>query len=555
VASGRSFAPPPIDAAAGLAAHRWGRRTIAWALRRSVKLGRRGCTPRAFRIARRMAAIAPGLPLVQLFLAKLASAQGDMETARPALRAALATASAKAHRYHCRVAALLLRLKDLDAAGACLESADRAFPDSSRVRLLLAELERYRGKADEAVRRYELALALATKKEERLQALAGLGGCCADTGRVDEAAAVGRRMIEVSPNSAQGYCHLVNCQRGADLPDDTIESMVRMLGSRSLPMGQRMSLHYSLATVYDSRGDYGEAFAHLMAANDTRGRLSGRFSIEPMKRELEALIKAFDQGFISMMSNHGCQDDFLICVVGFPRSGTTLTEQILSSHPDVIGLGERTDFYRAAHGLQTRLKSRHEYPLCCSALTPTHVRGMARSIKAQLCANAGQRTRVVTKLPGDCWQIGLIKVLFPRARFVYCRRHPIDNCLSCFMQCFAAIVFSTDLATLAEAYRLNRQVMEHWQRVLPPDSIFECPYEAMVASPESLVRGLHEHCGLPFNENWARFHDHARRVDTASLWQVRRPIYQTSVERWKNYARFLGPLLGLDEDSPASGLQ
>ena len=112
------------------------------------------------------------------------------------------------------------------------------------------------------------------------------------------------------------------------------------------------------------------------------------------------------------------------------------------------------------------------------------------------------------------------------------------------MQCFAEVLFSTDLATLAEVYRLNRRVMDHWQRVLPPGSIFDCPYEAMVTSPEPLVRSLHEHCGLPFNEDWVRFHDHARRVDTASQWQVRRPIYRTSVERWKNYCAVSRTALG-----------
>ena len=147
-------------------------------------------------------------------------------------------------------------------------------------------------------------------------------------------------MIDLSPNSAHGYYHLVNCQRGAALPDDTIDPMVRMLGSKSLPMGQRMSLHYSLAAIYDSRGDYGEAFAHLASANDIRARLKGRPMAAALKERLAATIKVFDSEFIAAMSRHGCQDDFLLCVVGFPRSGTTLTEQILSSHPNVIGLGE-----------------------------------------------------------------------------------------------------------------------------------------------------------------------------------------------------------------------
>jgi Sulfotransferase family len=180
-------------------------------------------------------------------------------------------------------------------------------------------------------------------------------------------------------------------------------------------------------------------------------------------------------------------------------------------------------------------------------MKPEHVRELAREVRAQLCANAGPRTRVVTKSPGDCWHVGLIKILFPKARFVYCQRHPIDNCLSCYMQFFAAISYSTDLTALAEVYRLYRQVMDHWRQVLPPGTLFDCPYETTVADPKSVVQALHEHCGISFNESWAQFYEHPRRVDTASQWQVRRPIYQTSVERWKNYARFLGPLLDLEE--------
>ena len=254
----------------GLLAHRWSRRLIARVFRRSVRPARDGRATQALRIMRRLAHLAPCLGFVQLSLARLAASLGDMGTARAATRAALATASAKAHRYHCRVAALLLRLQELDSAEACLESASWTFPGSSRVWLLVAELDRCRGNNGEAVQRYERALALARTDAERLQALAGLAGCCADTGRRDEAAAVCLRMIELSPNSAQGYFHLVNCQRGADLPEGTIERMVRMLGSKSLHTGQRTSLHYSLAEVYDSRGEYAEAFAHLMSANSGR---------------------------------------------------------------------------------------------------------------------------------------------------------------------------------------------------------------------------------------------------------------------------------------------
>jgi len=266
-----------------------------------------------------------------------------------------------------------------------------------------------------------------------------------------------------------------------------------------------------------------------------------------LKKRLEATIEVLNSRFISAMSDHGCHDDFLICIVGFPRSGTTLIEQILGSHPEVRALGERTDFRRVAEGLQSRLKSRHRYPQCCAKLAPRWVSELAGSVRDKLLATAPFGTRVVIKHPGDCWEVGLIRILFPRARFVYCRRHPIDNCLSCYMQNFIGVPFSTDLDVLSEVYRLYARVMSHWQRELPGDSLFDCSYESVVADPEPVIRRLHDHCGIPFNQNWSSFHNHARRVDTASRWQVRRPIYGRSVGRWRKYAQFLGPLLQLHE--------
>jgi tetratricopeptide (TPR) repeat protein len=431
----------------------------------------------------------------------------------------------------------------------CLDAAKAAFPTSARVWFLAGELSRHRGNSDQAVGSFERALALGTNSGERLRALSGLASCCADTGRTDDAESVSRRMIALSPNAVKGYELLVNSRTCGSFPDDVTQSMVRLLGSGSLSRPARMRLHYALGKVCDSRGDFGEAFAHFALANGIRGRLVGRFNTEFMKKRLEATTEVFDSRFISAMSDHGCHDDFLICVVGFPRSGTTLIEQILGSHPDVRALGERTDFRRVAEGLQFRLKSRHRYPRCCTKLAPRQVSELASSLRARLLATAPSGTRVVTKHPGDCWEVGLIKILFPGTRFVYCRRHPTDNCLSCYMQSFVEVPFSTDLDVLAEVYRLTARVMSHWQKELPGGSLFDCSYESVVADPEPVIRRLHDHCGIPFNENWSRFHGYSRRIDTASRWQVRRPIYGTSVERWRKYAQFLGPLLQLDGGS------
>ncbi len=231
-----------------------------------------------------------------------------------------------------------------------------------------------------------------------------------------------------------------------------------------------------------------------------------------------------------------------------PRSGTTLLEQILSSHPNVVGLGERPDFFLLAKGLQARLRSRHPYPLCCEAMTSRDVREISRSLRKRLCQSSGSSSRVVTKLPGDYWEVGLIKILFPNAKIVHSQRHPIDTCLSCFMQNFRYLEFVTDLKSLASEYRMYELIMNHWRNVLGAGGMFESSYERLVSDPEPVVRGLHDFCGLPYNEGWSEFCNHPRRVDTASKWQVRRPIYRSSVQKWRNYAAFLGPLLELGGD-------
>jgi Sulfotransferase family len=391
------------------------------------------------------------------------------------------------------------------------------------------------------------AFNFAVDRELGLGALEGLADCFADTGRKDDAVFVCRRMIDFAPNHASGYGNLVNCEEGAGIPDQAIAAMLDMLATGSPCDCQRMGLHYSLGKVYDRRGLYGEAFAHFAIANAVRARLAGRFDVESLRKDVDARIKVLGPERIAEMSRHGCQDDFLICIVGMPRSGTTLIEQILSSHPEVVGLGERMDFYRVAEGLRAKLKSRHAYPKCCAELPPERVSGIARSLRDELRKTAGPCARVVTKLPGDCFELGLIKILFPRARFIHCQRHPIDTCLSCYMQNFRHILYSTDLATLAAVYRLYQRTMFHWQRALPSGSLFECSYEQTVTDPEPVIRGLYEHCGICFNDDWSRFPERARRVVTASRWQVRRPLYQSSVQRWKNYARFLGPLLEFAE--------
>jgi hypothetical protein len=172
---------------------------------------------------------------------------------------------------------------------------------------------------------------------------------------------------------------------------------------------------------------------------------------------------------------------------------------------------------------------------------------LSESVARRLREGAGPCVRIVTKRPEDFWNLGLIGILFPKARIIHCRRHPIDTCLSCYMQNFWLVPYATKLEELAEVYRLYRRITDHWWSVLSPERVCEVSYEDLVERPEDIVRRLCGFCGVPFEAKCLHFDQNPRRVYTASRWQVRRPLYGTSVGRWKAYREMLGPLLTLEK--------
>jgi len=541
-------APAESKRASGASGSRWIRRIVAWGLRRARRLARLGRAPQALKVALRLANLDPSLSAAHLCVARIAFVVGDFDTGKNALHMAIGRHHLNRVKDYCRVAKAFLLLDDLDAASGCLEEAARAYPTSPRVWILLGELYRSRGNAADAACHFDRAFALAGASDDRLRALGGLAGCFEDATRIADANNVYRRMIDLAPDETSTYYHFVASQEHVAPSDAIVRSMIEMLESGRLGDSCRMNLHYALGNVFDRCQQYGEAFAHFVLANTTRSRLVEQFDEESLRKEVEARIQIFGSERIAELAKFGDQDDFLICIVGMPRSGTTLLEQILSSQPGVIGLGERLDFRRAAKGLQARLRSRDSYPLCCRNISPQDVRELSRAVRNQLCQSLGTFSRIVTKHPADCWDVGLIKILFPRAKIIHSRRHPIDTCLSCFMQNFKYVPYATQLYALAAVYRLYQRIMTHWRDVLSSSGMLECSYERIVSDPDPVVRGLHDFCELPYNEDWSTFWNHPRRVDTSSKWQVRRPIYRSSVQKWRNYAAFLGPLLELKED-------
>jgi hypothetical protein len=322
-----------------------------------------------------------------------------------------------------------------------------------------------------------------------------------------------------------------------------IGRMELLVRDHRTPRESKARLHFALGLIYDRQGRWEEAFSHITRANKCREK---RFRPRAASSEADRRIAAFSSERINELSRHGSQSDAVVFVVGMPRSGTTLIEQVLDAHPDITGLGERLDIYDAVRTVAERLRwARTEYPECLEFLSPEIIEGLSEEILGAFMKAAPGARRVVTKRPNDFWELGFIHILFPRARIIHCRRHPADTCLSCYMQDFLEIPYASRLEHLAAYYRQYERIMSHWYHTIPPHTIYPIEYEQMVSDSHTSILDVLKACGVEYSEECLAFFTNTRQIKTASMWQVREPIYKRSVGRWKNYQQFLGPLGGL----------
>jgi len=233
-----------------------------------------------------------------------------------------------------------------------------------------------------------------------------------------------------------------------------------------------------------------------------------------------------------------------VFVIGMPRSGTSLVEQIIASNPAAKGAGELNFLRRFAH--------KHETAIRQGPLTEPQRQRVAREYLRVLEGYSRDALRVVNKQPLNSDYLGLIHSVFPNARIICLRRDPIDTCLSCYFQQFPPVLnFTMDLSDLAHYYREHHRLVTHWRSVLPADALLELRYAELVADQETWTRRILDFVGLPWDERCLEFHKTVRPVATASVWQVRQKIYRTSVGRWRNYEKFIGPLLELRDRTAA----
>ncbi len=460
---------------------------------------------------------------------------------------------------------------NLDDAIDCYRQALRLRPDSEAAHLSLANTLREARRYDDAIDILKAALRHAP---DSLEALNNLGLCFDERGDHEGALTYYRAALQIDPDFAEAHFNIaVGLQnRGqfaeaiawhrkalASKPDlaeayyslaankefkadDTdIAQIERLLAQGDLSDEKKVHLNFALAQAYDDRDLVDRAFQYYRAANDLKSRLLG-YDIDANERYTDRIIETYNQAFFAERKGHGSDSRLPILIVGMPRSGTTLVEQILSSHPDVHGAGELRLFLDMVTALPSVLETRLDEPECVSLITPETSKELAAGHLERLTAFSPRATRVTDKMPSNYLRLGLIALLFPKAAIVHCRRDPLDNCVSCYLQNFGqGMNFTYDLRHLGLAHRTYQRLMAHWQAVLPVP-ILDVDYEELIADQERVSRQIVDFCGLDWDDTVLDFHRTEREIRTASFWQARQPIYKSSIARWRRYRAHLGPL-------------
>lgn len=393
---------------------------------------------------------------------------------------------------------------------------------------------------EEAAGAFGQALALRPADAETLN---NLGVALFRLGRLDEAAACYGQALVLKPEYVEAHFNQSEVRRFR--PGDPELAALEALAADAdgLSSGQAVHLHFALGKALEDVGEHARAFGHFLAGNAARRRLLA-YDEAALRAQFSRMAAVFEAGLFDRCRGGGDSSSVPVFVVGMPRSGSTLVEQILASHPQVLGAGELTDLAEVAKFGLGPDQPEAPFPDYLGRLDRAALGRLGRAYLARLPALPPGRTRITDKMPDNFMLIGLIRLILPEARIIHTVRDPVDTCVSCFSKLFTeAQEFSFDLAELGRYYRWYHALMAHWRRVLPPDSLIEVRYEALVDDLETQARRLIGSCGLPWDPRCLSFHETRRAILTASAVQVRQPLFRGSIGRWRRYRPYLQPLL------------
>ncbi len=439
---------------------------------------------------------------------------------------------------------VLTELDRFDEAMECHREAIELAPEDAGLHFALGKtlFEAHELAASEASHRRALSLAPSSAV-----ILTALGGVLRAQGRFQEARTCFREALELEPDLPEAHYRLA--LTGTDLNEAELQRLRAVFGSSDCHADARITAGFALGAIFDRADRFDEAFFHFATANawfrDRRAAIGERFDYPAFRREADGLIERCDRALFAKVADWGSRSEAPVFIVGMPRSGTSLVEQIAASHSQVFGAGERKEIPMISAALL-----RHNQSRPIDQWDRDFARQLADEYLALLSERSGGRARVTDKLPDNSILLGVIAALFPAARVIYCQRDLRDVCLSCYFTLFGEpLLWSYDLTDCALRALEIERLMAHWRRVLPLsiltvkyEAFLTVKYEALVNAPEAESRRLIDFLGLDWEPACLDFHRTQRPVLTASSWQVRQPLFTRSVGRWRHYEQHLGPL-------------
>ena len=430
---------------------------------------------------------------------------------------------------HRRLGELYAMYSRTEEASDCFDRAAEVKPDSTVARLYRSDACLLRGDIAAAERWAREAVALEPASDA---AHGTLGGLLYARGHFEEAANSFEAALRLNPKAARCWDGLAHCRTFSETDNSILDRMRAVLQRDDLQAVERMTIHFAMGKVCDDCGDYAHAMEQFEAGNRLRAQDS-KFDRAAFAALVDRNIRRFTPDFIARNAASGIPDPRPLFIVGMYRSGTTLVEQIVSSHPDIAAGGELTVW----------TPTDIEIDASTGEFDPVGARSAIAKYLAVLQKTGPSAARITDKLPFNCFRLGAIHSMMPNARIVHCRRDPIDTCLSIYSTLFNTRVnFAARKDDLVFCYQQYLRMMDHWRRVLPPEIFLEVQYERLVADREAETRRLIAFTGLAWNDSCLRPEENKRAITTSSAWQVRQEVYTMSSQRWRHYEPWLGEL-------------